>query len=290
MSRVAVVGAGEDIAAAVRRSVDLVGGLRLRGGEHVVIKPNVCNAKNPHGMVITDPRVVEAVVGLVREKTDRITVVESDNVSGPAERRMADSGMLSMLDEMGVGFFNLSRDGFEVHEVAGKELRLPRTVLEADFFINLPKMKTEGHVLVTLSIKNLFGVLQRAKKSRLHGRLNEILPYLAKNIRQDLILVDGIRCMEGNGPVVGTCREVGVVVAGTDPVSVDSVCSRIMCFDPHEIEHIASSHRMGIGEMDPDRIEVVGDGLERFACEFERPYTLKATLRSLRSIRDVYLK
>jgi len=290
LSRVAVVGAGEDIAAAVRRGVDLVGGLRLRGGEHVVIKPNVCNAKNPHGMVITDPRVVEAVVGLVREKTDRITVVESDNVSGPAERRMADSGMLSKLEEMGVGFLNLSRDGFEVHEVAGKELRLPRTVLEADYFINLPKMKTEGHVLVTLSIKNLFGVLQRAKKSRLHGRLNDILPYLAKNIRQDLILVDGIRCMEGNGPVVGTCREVGVVVAGTDPVSVDSVCSRIMCFDPYEIEHIASSHRMGLGEMDSERIEVVGDGVERFACEFERPYTLKATLRSLRSIRDVYLK
>jgi len=98
---------------------------------------------------------------------------------------------------MDVEFLNLSGDEFEVHEVAGKKLRLPRTVLDADYFINLPKVKTEGHVSVTLSIKNLFGVPQRAKKSSLHRRLNEILPYLAGAIRHDLIVVDGVVAMEG---------------------------------------------------------------------------------------------
>ncbi len=288
MTRVSVVEAGKGIDEAVRRSVDLLGGLRLEGGEHVVIKPNVCNAKNPYGMVITDFRVIEAVVELVREKTDRITVVESDNISGPAEKRMMESGLLDRLDELGVGFLNLSEDEFDIHEVVGAKLRLPRTVLDADFFVNLPKIKTEGHVLVTLSIKNLFGVIQRAKKKTLHKRLNEVLPYLAKAVRNDLIVVDGVVAMEGNGPLIGTPRELGVVVAGMNPVSVDSMCARLMGFDPYEIKHLVRAQEMGVGEIDLDGIEVVGDDWKRFVHDFERPYSLMATLKSVKTIGKVY--
>ena len=289
MTKVAVVEAGEDVGAAVRRSVELIGGLNLHGEEHVVIKPNVCNAKNPYGMVNTDSRVMEAVVDLIRPKAGRITVVESDNISGSAEKRFSESGLLVKLKELDVEFLNLSKDEYEVHEVAGRMLRLPRTVLDADFFINLPKIKTCGHTLVTLSIKNLFGVLQRAKKNRLHSRLDEILPYLAKAIRNDLIVVDGIVAMEGNGPVIGTPKELGVVVAGSNPFTVDATCARMMGFDPSQIGHIAGAHEEGLGEVNVDAIEVVGDGWRRFAQEFERPYSLRATLKSVRTIRKVYL-
>jgi uncharacterized protein (DUF362 family) len=287
--KVAVVEAGEDIRAAVERSVELVGGLRLKGGEHVVVKPNLCNAKNPDGMVITDFRIIEAVIGLVREHSGSVVVVESDNISDTADNRARKSGLLDLLDGLGVEFVNLSGDDYEDHEVAGRKLRLPRTVLDADYFVNLPKIKTEGHVSVTLSIKNLFGVPQRRKKSSLHSKLGEILPYLAKVVRSDLIVVDGIIAMEGNGPLIGTPRELGVVVAGVNPVSVDAVCSRMMGFDPREIGYLDAANAMGLGEIDIDGIEVVGDGWERFACEFERPYSLRASLKSLRSIRKVYL-
>ena len=287
--KVAVVEAGADIRAAVERSVELVGGLRLKGGERVVVKPNICNAKNPDGMVITDFRIIEAVIGLVREHSGSVVVVESDNISDTADNRARKSGLLDLLDGLGVEFLNLSGDEHEVHEVAGRKLRLPRTVLDADYFVNLPKIKTEGHVKVTLSIKNLFGVPQRRKKSKLHGQLGEILPYLAKVIRSDLIVVDGIVAMEGNGPLIGTPRELGVVVAGVNPASVDAVCSCMMGFDPREIGYLDAANAMGLGEIDIDGIEVVGDGWERFACEFERPYSLKASLKSLRSIRKVYL-
>ncbi len=289
MSRVAVVDAREDVEAAVRRSVGLVGGLRLKGDEHVIIKPNVCNAKNPGGMVITDFRVIEAVVNVVKEHGNEVTVVESDNISGTAEKRVRGSGLLAKLEELGVAFLNLSHDDYVEHEVAGKRLRMPRTVMEADCFINLPKIKTCAHTLVTLSIKNLYGVFQRAKKSELHRHLDEVLPYLAKTVRHDLIVVDGLTCMEGNGPVVGNPREMGIIVAGVNPVSVDSVCASMMGYKPAEITHIARSHEQGTGEMSLDRIDLVGDDWRGFACEFERPYSLKATLRSIDAIRKVYL-
>jgi uncharacterized protein (DUF362 family) len=287
--RVAVVEAGDDIRGAVEEAIGLVGGLRLRGGEHVVIKPNVCNAKNPYGMVNTDFRIIEAVVDLVRDEAEKVTVVESDNISGSADKRVAESGLLGELKKMDVEFLNLSGDEFEVHEVAGKKLRLPRTVLDADYFINLPKVKTEGHVSVTLSIKNLFGVPQRAKKSSLHRRLNEILPYLAGAIRHDLIVVDGVVAMEGNGPLIGTPKELGVVVAGENPVSVDAVCARMMGFDTREIEYLVKAHEKGLGEMDLDSVEVVGADWRGLAQEFERPYSLRATLKSVKTIRKVYL-
>jgi len=287
--RVSVVEVGEDIDAAVNRGIELIGGLKLKGDGRVVIKPNVCNPKNPYGMVLTDFRVIEAVINLVRRRTSRVTVVESDNISGSAERRMSETGLLRRLEELDVEFINLSRDDAEIHEVAGVEIRLPRTVLDADCFINLPKMKTCGHTLVTLSIKNLFGVLQRAKKNKLHRHLNEILPYLARVVRHDLIVVDGITAMEGNGPVIGTPRDLGVIVAGLNPVAVDAVCAGIMGFDPAEVKHLARSHEMGLGEIGLDGIDILGDDWRRLSHAFERPYSLRASLKSLRSIGKLYL-
>ena len=62
-----------------------------------------------------------------------------------------------------------------------------------------------------------------------------------------------------------------------------------MCFDPYDIEHIARGHREGLGEIELEKLELVGDSLDQFVCEFQRPYSLRATLRSLRSVREIYL-
>ncbi len=288
MSKVSVVRAEGDIPAAVRRIVELIDA-PLPRGVNAVVKPNICNAKNPDGMVITDFRVIEAVVGLLKDRGCDVTVVESDNISGTADARAERSGLLALLDELDVQWLNLSSDDYEEHEVAGTVLRIPRTVMEAEYLVNLPKMKTCAHTLVTLGIKNLYGVFQRREKGRLHRHLDEILPYLAEIIRNDLVVVDGLTCMEGNGPVVGNPVCLDVVVAGVDIVSVDSVCSSLMGFDPAEITHIASSFGRAPGEVDVERIEVVGEDWAQLVHEFEPPYSLKATLNSLRAIKDIYL-
>ena len=71
-----------DVDKAVRESVELIGGLQLAPDKTVVIKPNVCNAKNPEGIVLTDFRVIKAVVNIVRENGNDLVIVESDNISG----------------------------------------------------------------------------------------------------------------------------------------------------------------------------------------------------------------
>jgi uncharacterized protein (DUF362 family) len=286
--KVAVVEVGQDIHEDVGKGMALIGGLNIRQGARVVVKPNICNSKNPYGMVLTDFRLIEAVVRLVQKTTKRITVVESDNISGKAEKRMSESGLLGKLEGMGVEFVNLSGDDSEPHQIDGIEIKLPKTVLQADFFINLPKIKTEGHTLVTLSIKNLFGVLQRANKKELHKHLDVILPYLAKVIRNDLIVADGMTAMEGNGPLIGSPRDVGILVFGSNPVSVDAACASIMGFDPAEIGHLVRAHEMGVGEISLDNIDLIGHSSHRSLTPFERPYSLRASIRSIRSIGKVY--
>lgn len=278
-----------DVEAAVRKSIELIGGLQLDPGKQVVIKPNVCNAKNPDNIVLTDFRVIKSVVDLVHENGNECLVVESDNISGLAETRLEKSGLMGLLDEWGVDFLNLSHDDYTEFDVAGAKLRLPRTVLEAEYFINLPKIKTCAHTLVTLGIKNLYGIFQRRQKSKLHKHLDEILPFLAETIRSDLVVVDGIYCMEGNGPVIGNPVCLNLVLAGRNVVSADAVCCWLMGYDPAEIPHIAKSAQRSIGSITPETISLVGDDLSSYATQFEPPYSLKATLKSLKSIRDVYL-
>lgn len=289
MERVSVVGGVTDVDVAVRRGVDLLGGMSIKPSDHVVIKPNICNANNPHGIVITDFRVIKAVVEIVKERASEITLVESDNISGSAEKRARGSGFLDLCDELDVRFLNLSHDDYEEYHVAEARLRLPRTVLDADYFINLPKIKTCARTLVTLGIKNLYGVFQRKQKGRLHKHLDEILPFLAKTVRNDLIIADGINCMEGNGPVIGNLLCLDMIVAGTNLVAVDSILSRIMGFDPERIPHIANSAKEGIGSLDLTEIDVVGEDWVSYVQGFEPPYSLKATLKSVKSVKDLLI-
>lgn len=278
-----------DIDKAVRESIDLIGGLQLDPDKTVVIKPNVCNAKNPDGIVLTDFRIIKSVVDLVHENGNEALIVESDNISGAAEHRLEKSGLMGLLDDWGVDFLNLSHDDYQEYEVANTVLRLPRTVLDAEYFINIPKIKTCAHTLVTLAIKNLYGVFQRKQKAKLHKHLDEILPFLAETVGSDLIIVDGINCMEGNGPVIGNPVCMNLVLAARNLVAVDAVCSRLMGYDPSGIQHIVDAADRGIGPIDESQIDVVGEDLSKLVRDFEPPYSLKATLKSLKSIRDIYL-
>lgn len=289
MGSVSIVRVTGDPREAVERGVELIGGAGIRSGANVVIKPNICHPKNPDGMVITDFRIIESAVSIARRATSDITIVESDNISGSAEKRVVESGLMERIEDWGVKFKNLSKDEFEEHEVDGARIRLPRTVLEADYLTNLPKIKTCGPTLVTLSMKNLFGVLVRGKKKRLHKYLDNLLPYLSAVVRQDLIIVDGIICMEGNGPTIGTPKRLDLVVVGTNPVEVDSVCTWIMGFDPSEVKHIVNASARGIGQMDIEKNNILGEKLEDVSTVFERPYTLRASLKSIKSIRKIYL-
>lgn len=274
--RVSIVRVNGDIKSSVRRAIELLGGLNIPRGARVIVKPNVCFWKNTSGMIITDPRLLEAVLSIVKEKSDRITVVESDNNSGTAERRLERSGVMEVIERCGVEFVNLSRDECEEHEVAGFKMHIPKTVLEADFLINLPKIKTcsVANTVISISMKNMFGVISDRRKTVFHEKLLDILLYVNRIVRQDLIIVDGIIGMEGLGPVWGKPVNLNIIVSGINPVTVDAVCCRIIGINPYSVSLLWRAYKMGMGEIDPKRIEVLGERIEDVERSFSRPTLL----------------
>jgi len=263
----------EDVEGAVQKSIELLGNLNFRRNASVIIKPNVCHHKNVENMVITDPKVLEAIINIVKRKTKNVIVVESDSHSGTADQRMIKSGMMDVVEKCNVEFLNLSEDEFEEREVGGLTLQIPKTVLKAEFFINTPKIKTCNveHTFITIAMKNMFGTLANKNKQRLHSRLMEILVFLNRNIRQDLIIVDGIVGMQGLGPIQGEPVNLGVVISGLNPVTVDAVCCHVMGINPYAVEPLWKAYKAGVGEIDIQRIEILGEEIDAVRTKFSYP-------------------
>jgi len=278
--KVSLVRVGDNVEEAVRKSVSLLGGLKIKEDARVVVKPNVCFTKNTQNMMITDPRVLESVLKMMNQKTKSILVVESDNISGTADERVKKTGILDVIEDCGAEFLNLSIEEYEEHRVSDLTVRIPKAVLEADYLINVPKMKTcnTENTVISIAMKNMFGVLADKKKIRFHERLVDVLLYINKTLPQDMIIVDGIVAMEGLGPVWGTPVQLNLVVSGFNPITVDAVCCNVMGINPYALEVLWKAYKSGSGEIDVNKIEILGEEIENVKRRFAYPFFLRKNI------------
>jgi predicted dehydrogenase len=288
---VVVLRAEKNIQEAVEKSIGMLRNLTIKRDDLVVVKPNVCYPKNIENMIITDLRVLEIVLNLVKRKTKNVLVVESDSFSGTAEKRMINTGTMDIVKKCEVDFLNLSKDDIEEHEVAGFVLEVPKTVLKADFLVNLPKLKTHDFMYISIAMKNMFGILANKKKSKLHKALTEVLVYLNKVIRQDLIIVDGIIGMEGIGPITGSPVKLDLIISGLNPVTVDTVCCHIMGVNPYVVEPLWKAYKAGIGEINVKKVQVLGEAIDNVKRRFRLPSrSPQNILTAIKTSLKVYLK
>jgi uncharacterized protein (DUF362 family) len=126
-------------------------------------------------------------------------------------------------------------------------------------------------MFITIAMKNMFGTLANKKKSLLHNQLADVLTYLSRTIKQDLVVVDGIVGMEGLGPIQGSPVDLRLIVSGLNPITVDAVCCRIMGINPYAVEPLWRAYKTGVGEIDVKRIQVLGEPLEKVKRKFAYP-------------------
>jgi len=154
-----------------------------------------------------------------------------------------------------------------------RDLWLPRTVLEADFLVSMPKIKTHHWSGVTLSMKNMFGVVPGARygwpKNILHWKgIQESILDLCATVPLHFVIADGIVAMEGNGPLNGTPRPLGKIVLADDPVAADAICARLMGFEAGRIVHIREGSRF-LGNASPGLVDHAGETLNAPAIPFQ---------------------
>ena len=150
------------------------------------------------------------------------------------------------------------------------ELYLPHTVLNCDLLISLAKMKTHHWAGATLTMKNLFGVVPGAvygwPKNVLHfAGIHESIADLHTLFPRQFCLVDGIHAMEGNGPILGTKKQVGLIVGGPDPVAVDATCCRLMGIDPEKLKYLRLAATNGLSEQS---FEQLGETIQATQTNF----------------------
>jgi predicted dehydrogenase/uncharacterized protein (DUF362 family) len=288
---VAVLRVGSSVEETVRQSIEMLGGIRgVKKGDLVVIKPNICFPKNLKNMINTDVGVLEAVVNIAKQKTKNVVVVESDSASGTAEKKAAGVGVLDLVKKLDVEFLNLSHDEVEEHRVADMPILIPKTVLKADYVINVPKVKTNSFVVLSIAMKNMFGIISSKQKSQFHKRLADVLVYLNKTVRQDLVVADGIVAMEGLGPIQGKPVNLGLIVAGKSPVTVDAACCHIMDFNPYAVEPLWKAHQQGMGEIDAEKIRFLGENLDSVRRKFVLPqYSRQNLVQALKTEMQIRL-
>ena len=137
-----------------------------------------------------------------------------------------------------------------------------RYAAEADFIVSAATMKSVNVTTVTLGMKNMKGVIPSAWKRKFHteGLVQGIVD-LNTVVRPGLVIIDGTF---GRDMTRGVAYPVGVIVAGCDPVATDATCTRIMGFDPLEVEHLNLAAQRKLGQIKEDQIDVLGLELEPF--------------------------
>jgi uncharacterized protein (DUF362 family) len=153
------------------------------------------------------------------------------------------------------------------------EMYFPNTALRADLVVSLAKMKTHHWVGATLSMKNFFGLVPGSvygwPKNELHHiGIPESILDLNRIFRRSFAIVDGIVGMEGNGPIQGTPKPVGVLVMGSDLPAVDATCCRIMGIDPAKMEYLRMADDGNLGNIDELEIEQRGEKVSEVRTNF----------------------
>jgi uncharacterized protein (DUF362 family) len=236
-------------------------------GKTILLKPNLVGF-DPLSVMNTNP----AVIAATREALLRLGASVVLIGDGPALERDTQAILESIRLREFTGplsrvFVDLNVDDVErvhlqTHASRLKELYLPRTIRAADYVISLAKLKTHHWAGVTLSLKNMFGIVPGGcygwPKNILHwAGIDQAIMDINAAMRPDFAIVDGIVGMEGNGPIQGSPKHSGVLIAGNDPVAVDATCARVMGLLPEKISHIARA-AMLLGHMQPEKIQQVG--------------------------------
>jgi uncharacterized protein (DUF362 family) len=255
--------------------------------KRILLKPNLVESISGAEHINTHPLVVRAAVeAFLRLGAAWVLVAEGVGHRRDTLAVLEESGLAEVLDEDRIPFVDLNYDPvFTVANARGvtslATLAFPETLGRVDWIVSLAKMKTHHWAGVTLSMKNLFGVMPGRyygwPKNVLHmaGIDGSILDINAA-LKPHLAIVDGIVGMEGDGPIMGTPKAAGVLVLGRNLPAVDATCARIMGIDPWRIRYLAGAAAGRLGSLGESAIRQRGESISGVSTRFHLIETIPA--------------
>ncbi len=242
----------------------IVSGMRELGvteqeitGKRILLKPNLVEPRADAVHINTHPLIVHgAAEAFLSLGAASVVVAEGSGHCRDSLRTLEESGMAEVLLEDRIPFVDLNCDDVYTVPNAGrhsplKTLTFPVALRQADWIVSMPKLKTHHWTGVTLSMKNLFGVMPGMfygwPKNVLHSAgIGKCILDINATLKPHFAIVDGIVGMEGDGPIMGSPRPAGVLVMGRNLTAVDATCTRIMGLNPQKVRYLkAASFKLG---------------------------------------------
>jgi uncharacterized protein (DUF362 family)/Pyruvate/2-oxoacid:ferredoxin oxidoreductase delta subunit len=246
-------------------------------GRTVLLKPNILGAMPPEKHVNTHPAIVQAAIEAVeRRRPARVMVGDNSGMRayGSNEKTAAVAGIRQVAGDR---YVNLGASPVKtaVDSAFAERLAVSREVLECDVLVSLPKMKTHVATGITGAVKNTYGHLVGGEKTRLHREAQGPLAFARAvvdvyQIRPpDLVVMDAVTAMEGQGPSGGRPRQVGRILASTDAVALDTVMAAMMGLEPRTVPMLKEAEDRDLGSADLEEIEI--DGPLEVVPDFKTP-------------------
>ena len=222
--------------------MDSIAGNLIKKNSCVVIKPNLLAPASPDKAMVTHPLVVRAAVEYVLEKGANPKISDSP-ASGSFEKILKESGLRNALEGLSVEYREFKNSVFVDIGEPFKRIEIAGDAVNADFLINLPKLKTHTQMLLTLGVKNLFGCIVGLKKPEWHFRTGvaremfaRLLVKVYQAVKPSITVIDGILAMHGQGPgKSGIPREIGVLMGSKNAVALDIAVCRMLGIEPGKL-------------------------------------------------------
>ena len=276
----------------VRRAVALCRGLdHLTHKARVFIKPNIVfwtrETNFPKYGVITTSRIVEDMVALLKERgVDDILIGEGTALSNPKafddqEHAFETLGYGVLKKRYGVRLVNIWKRPFKKVELGeGVILKFNADILESDFVVDLPVLKTHSMTVVSLGIKNLKGMIDVPSRKKCHSAdsqkdLHFMVARLAEPMPPMFTLLDGIYTTEHGPNIDGTMHRTNLLIASADVLSADMVGARVLGHSPRNVPHLAHAARNRQRPVDLSDVTVVGESIDQVASphQYDFAYT-----------------
>ncbi len=264
-----VIARGKDPAKLVEAALTAHGGLSktISRGDRVLIKPNVGWDRPARMAANTNPQIVRTVAKLCLDAGAQKVIV-SDNSCNNSARCFDRSGIRRQLEDLPVEVLVPAERDFVEVDVGGEAVRkwpVLRAYFECERLINLPVAKHHSSAVLTLGMKNWYGILGGGRlRGQLHQKMAAGIADLAQFARPDLTLLDAFRVIFRNGPQGGSLEDtktLNTVAVSADPVAIDSFGATLFGLEAHEVPFIPVAVERGLGRadfksLDPIEVEV----------------------------------
>jgi uncharacterized protein (DUF362 family) len=246
------------------KAIASLGGMTryVKKGQKVVVKPNIGWDVSPERAGNTNPKLVARIIKHCLD-AGAADVYVFDNTCDEWKLCYKNSGIEKAVKDAGGKIVPGNAESYyqTVKIPRGKSLKEAKVhelILSSDVFINVPVLKHHSSANLSLSMKNLMGVVWDRRYWH-RNDLQQCIADFASWRKPTLNVIDGYRVMMRNGPRGVSVDDVVTMkqmIISADIVAADAAAAKIFGSKPEDIPHIRIANEMKIGTMALDKLSI----------------------------------